>query len=173
MKRVVIVGSSSSGKTTLAKSLSKKLNIEHKELDSFYWEPNWTEAAIDDFRQRVDTFTQNKNWITDGNYRSVRDIVWGRATYVIWLDYPFHIIIRQFFRRSIIRSISRQELWNGNKETLWNSILRPQSLLMWILKTYKHNKKRYSDLMQSEEFPHLKYLHFKHPEETKKFLNTT
>ena len=172
MQRIVIIGSSSSGKTTLAKILSKKLSLEHKELDFFYWEPNWTEAKTDDFRNRVMPFVQNERWITDGNFSQVRDLVWGRATNIIWLDYPFHIVMKQFFKRSIIRSIRREELWNGNRETLWNSILRPQSLLVWILKTYKRNKKRFSALLQSEEFPHVKYLHLKHPKETKKFLDT-
>ena len=125
MQRIVTIGSSSSGKTTLGKALSRKLNIEHKELDSFYWEANWKEASLDDFRKRVMLFVETKSWITDGNYSQVIDIVWPRATHVIWLDYPFHIIMKQFFTRSVLRSLKREELWNGNRETLWDSILRP------------------------------------------------
>lgn len=170
MEKIVIIGSSSSGKTTLAKSLAKKLNIEHKELDSFYWEPNWTEASAEDFRNRVDQFTVQDKWITDGNFSQVRDLVWGRADTIIWLDYPFHIIIRQFFKRSITRSITKEELWNGNRETIWNSILRPKSLLVWILKTYRRNKRRFSDLMESDEYPNARFIRLKHPNETESFL---
>ncbi len=94
MKRIVVIGSSSSGKTTLGKALSKKFNIEHKELDLFFWEPNWTQAEDKSFRKRVDPFTAQETWITDGNFSQVRDLVWGRATTVIWPDYPFHIIIK-------------------------------------------------------------------------------
>jgi adenylate kinase family enzyme len=171
MKRIVIIGSSSSGKTTLGQTLSKRLNIEHQELDFFFWEPNWTQADPESFRQRVDPFTAKETWITDGNFSQVRDLVWGRATSVIWLDYPFHIIIKQFFKRSIIRSFKKEKLWDKNTETLWNSMLRPDSLLMWILKTYKRNKKRYSALMDSKEFPNVKYIRLKNPKETEQFLN--
>ncbi len=172
MKRIVIIGSSSSGKTTLAKELSHKLNIQHKELDSFYWEPNWTEADPKIFRERVDCFTKQSNWITDGNFSQVQDLVWSRATTIIWLDYPFNIIIRQFFKRSIIRSFKKEELWNGNRETLWNSIIRPKSLLAWILKTYRRNKKRFSSLMESTEYPHAQFIQLKHPKETNIFLES-
>ncbi len=171
MKRIVIIGSSSSGKTTLGKALSKKFNIEHKELDLFFWEPNWTQADDETFRKRVDPFTAQEDWITDGNFSQVRDLVWGRATSVIWLDYPFHIIIRQFFKRSIIRSFKKEELWSGNKETLWNSILKSDSLLVWILKTYKRNKKRYSALMESTDYPNIKFIRLKSPKETEQFLS--
>lgn len=36
MTKIVIIGSSSSGKTTLAKNISKKLDIDHQELDYFF-----------------------------------------------------------------------------------------------------------------------------------------
>ena len=142
MKRIVVIGTSSSGKTTLARKLAKKLHYEHAELDAFYWEPNWTEAKTEVFRQRVNNFSQKENWVVDGNFSAIRDILWKRATHIIWLDYPFHIIIRQFFKRSLIRSLTREELWSGNTETLWNSIFRPLSLLMWILKTYHRNLRK-------------------------------
>ncbi len=46
IQRVVIIGSSSSGKTTLGKKLANKLSITHEELDALYWEPNWKFTSI-------------------------------------------------------------------------------------------------------------------------------
>ena len=46
MQRIVIIGTSSSGKTTLGKNLAQKLNITHQELDFFFWEANWTMKKI-------------------------------------------------------------------------------------------------------------------------------
>jgi RimJ/RimL family protein N-acetyltransferase/adenylate kinase family enzyme len=169
--RIVIVGTSSSGKTTLAKNLSSTLEIPHKELDSFYWESNWTEADPEIFRERIQNFTQKEKWITDGNFFQVKDLVWGRATTVIWLDYPFLHIIKQFFTRSVRRSLSKEELWNGNTETFWNSIFSPNSLLMWILKSYRHNKVRIGTLLKSDEFPGTYFVRLKSPSETQEFLN--
>ena len=52
MTRVVVVGSTGSGKTTLARQLSRLLDVPHTELDALNWEANWTAAPTDVFRQR-------------------------------------------------------------------------------------------------------------------------
>ena len=49
MTRVVVVGTSVSGKTTLARSLAGKLGVPHVELDSLYWEADWRTASPDVF----------------------------------------------------------------------------------------------------------------------------
>lgn len=172
MERIAIIGSSSSGKTTLANKLSRKLVIQHKELDYFFWEPNWVQADNETFRFRVDKFTSQQKWITDGNFSQVRDLVWGRATTIIWLDYSFVLIMKQFFSRSIRRSLTKESLWSGNIETLWNSILKPDSLFVWILKTYKRNIRRYSKLMKDSEYSHAEFIRLKSPKETQQFLNS-
>lgn len=170
MNRVAIIGVSASGKTTLSKKMSKKLNLTHKELDSFYWEYNWNEADSEIFIGRVTDFVKQDRWVTDGNFSQVRELVWGRATHVIWLDYSLLRILKQFFARSIRRSFSKEELWNGNTESLRNSIFKKDSLLFWILKTYRVYGKRYSTLIAAPEHKHIAFVRLKSPEETNTFL---
>ena len=165
------IGSSSSGKTTLAKKLSIKLNIEHKELDYFFWEADWKESSLKDFRDRVDPFTKQDKWIVDENFSRVNDLVWARATDIIWLDYPLNIILKQFVIRSISRTLNQELLWHNNKESFWNSMLSPNSLLLWILKTYKKRKKKYEHQISSKEFPDVRYHRLRNPKETEDFLN--
>jgi adenylate kinase family enzyme len=172
MTKIVIIGSSSSGKTTLAKNISKKLDIDHQEARLFFWEENWKESKLEVFRERVNNFTNNDKWITDGNFASsVSDIVWARADTIIWLDYSLSRTLIQFFLRSIRRSFSGEELWHGNRETLWNSIFRPKSLFLWIITNYKRNRKRFLLLISSKKYPHISFLHFKSPKETESFLS--
>lgn len=168
--KIVIVGSSSSGKTTLGRELSKKFAIPHQELDSFNWEPDWIEAEHEVFRNRVDQFTSKEKWIIDGNYGRVHDLTIGRADTVIWLDYSLPLILFRFFRRSIRRSFTKEELWNGNRETLWNSILKKESLLKWILQVYPKNKIRYNEMMESKDYPNIHFVRFKNPKQTRDFL---
>lgn len=170
MNRIVIVGCSSTGKTTLAKKISNKLKITHQELDEFFWEPNWQEAKLDVFKHKVGQFVSGDNWVIDGNYSRVRDMVWERATDVIWLDYSFKLVLIQFFKRSFVRCFSRKELWNGNKENLWNSILKPNSLFFWIIKTRNVYKNRYMEIINSNIYPHIKYHHMKNHEDSIKLL---
>jgi adenylate kinase family enzyme len=49
MERIAIVGTSASGKTTLAKALSRALRIPHIELDALNWLPDWKERRHEDF----------------------------------------------------------------------------------------------------------------------------
>ncbi len=53
MQKIVIIGTSCSGKTTLAKTILSRLNIKHIELDEFYWQLNWTARETEDFKNLV------------------------------------------------------------------------------------------------------------------------
>ena len=66
LTRVVVVGTSCSGKTTLARRLARLLATEHVELDSLYWGPEWTPRP--DFIPNVLTIAQQSRWVIDGNY---------------------------------------------------------------------------------------------------------
>jgi hypothetical protein len=97
--RIAIVGSTGSGKTTLAQQLAQALHLPHVELDALYWGPGWTETPRDEFRQRVRSALDGSSWVTDGNYGKARDIIWERATDLIWLDYSLPLIWSRLFRR--------------------------------------------------------------------------
>jgi len=85
-QRVAVIGTTGSGKTTLARHIAKRRGIPHIELDALHWEANWTETPLTVFRARVSEAVAPPAWITDGNYSKVRDIVWGRADTIIWLS---------------------------------------------------------------------------------------
>ncbi len=97
-KRVVVVGVTSSGKSTLAEKLAKRFDLDYIELDALNWEPNWQAAPLGVFRARVENATQSEKWIVAGNYHTVRDLIWPRAEAIIWLDYPFLTVLGQLTR---------------------------------------------------------------------------
>src|SRR6266545_5489442 len=90
---IVVVGTTSSGKSTLAKRLADKLSADFIELDALHWEPNWKEAELEVFRQRVEMATSSACWVVAGNYHVVRDLIWPKAEAVIWLDYSLWRIL--------------------------------------------------------------------------------
>jgi adenylate kinase family enzyme len=73
--RIIIIGTSCSGKSTLAKHLKKKLVIPHIEMDHLYWAPDWRPVPPEDFQQKVAMSVKSESWIVDGNYSSVRDLI--------------------------------------------------------------------------------------------------
>src|SRR6185437_4470298 len=115
-RRIVVIGTSGSGKTTFARRLASKLGFPHVELDELHWEPNWTEAAPEIFEQRVSAnLPLESDWIVDGNYSKVRDLIWQRCDTIIWLDFALHTVMWRLFNRTIERLISQEALWNGNR----------------------------------------------------------
>ena len=55
MDRINVVGTSCSGKTTLARDLARRLVLPHVEFDALFWGPNWTPVPTDVFRERLTT----------------------------------------------------------------------------------------------------------------------
>jgi len=134
-RRIVVVGTTGSGKTTLAGELARRLEVSHVELDALHWEPNWVEAPIGIFRERVIRAVSGGAWVADGNYSAVRDIVWSRADTIVWLDYSLPAILCRLTRRTFRRIFTREELWNGNRERIWVQFLSRDSIFLWALKT--------------------------------------
>jgi adenylate kinase family enzyme len=171
-KRIVVIGTTSSGKSTLAKQLAEKLGGDYIELDALYWEPNWIAAELEVFRQRVETATSSQVWTVAGNYRGVRDLIWYKAEAVIWLDYSLPFLFWCLLKRTIHRWLTQEELWNGNRETFWwhFKIWSDESLFHWLFKSYWRRKQEIPQLLALEEHAHLKVFHFQTPNETEDWL---
>jgi adenylate kinase family enzyme len=171
-KRVVIIGVTSSGKSTLAETLAKQFNMNFIELDALHWEPGWQEAPLDVFRARVQEATRAERWAIAGNYRMVRDITWPKAEAVIWLDYPFLTVLGQLTRRTFRRWWNQELLWGTNRESLLNhlKLWSQESLFHWLFRTYWRRKREYKMLLSQPENQHLQVIRLKHPRETQLWL---
>jgi len=143
VQRVLVIGNSGSGKTTLARSLAGRLGAPHIELDGIFHQAGWTPLDPVEFRRRVDEATSMPCWVVCGNYTVVRDILWDRADTVICFDLPKWLNLWRVMRRTAVRWVRHQELWNGNRETLRNILAlhdKDRSILRLAWST--HAKKR-------------------------------
>ncbi|MGN6562889.1 MAG: adenylate kinase [Thermomicrobiales bacterium] len=169
-RRIVVVGTTSSGKTTLAGRLALLLDYPHIELDALHWEPHWTPAAPERFRERATAATAAAQWVADGNYSVVRDIVWARADTAIWLDYPLAVNFWRLTRRSLVRGTRRVELWNGNRESLREQFLSRDSLFLWAVQSHARKRREYPALLARPEYAHLAVVHLRSPRATRRWL---
>ncbi|MBC8336435.1 MAG: adenylate kinase [Anaerolineales bacterium] len=170
--RIIVVGTTSSGKSTLAENLAIKLGLDFVELDALYWQPNWVGTPDDEFDTKVDDATHGDHWVVAGNYSRTRPITWPRAEVIIWLDYSLPVIFWQLTRRTLRRTFTREVLWGTNVERLWPHLKfwSDVSLFKWLFKTYWRRKREYPALMAQPEHQHLKLIRFTSPRETQDWL---
>lgn len=168
--RIVVLGTSGSGKTTVAKEIARILDVKHVEFDSYRHGPNWTETPDDLFRKQLSKALQGETWVADGNYSVTCDVVWPRATTVIWLDYPIRIVMWRLFWRIMRRGILREKLWNGNKEKFWWHFFTRQSLFLWAWKTHWRRRKTLPAAFARPEHAHLQVVHLRSPRSTREWV---
>ena len=149
MQRINVVGTSCSGKTTLARELARRLEVPHVEFDALFWGPQWTPVPPDEFRSRLTAALAADRWVADGGYASVRDITWARVDTIVWLDYPLRLVLARWAARTVARIRSREEFWpgTGNRESVHNA-LRRDGLLWWILGTHRRRQRTFAAAME-------------------------
>jgi len=169
-RRINVVGTSGSGKTTMARNLAARLGVPHVELDELHWGPNWTEEPDELFRERVGRLLVGEGWATDGNYHAVRDIVWSRADTIVWLDYSLPMILWRLTRRTVRRAVLNEEIWHGNKESLRTHLFTKDSLYLWVFQSYKKRRREYPELLALPEYAHLKKIRLRSAVEAHRWL---
>ena len=139
MRRVEVVGPSCSGKTTTARRLAAVLGVPYIELDALHHEAGWTEASAEVLQERVHAALDAApdGWVVDGTYfGKLGSLVLDRADTIVWLDIPFRTAIRRVLWRTASRALTREELWNGNRESLRLAVSR-ESIVLWVLRTHR------------------------------------
>ncbi|MCP2013362.1 adenylate kinase family enzyme [Deinococcus sp. HSC-46F16] len=167
MQRVIVIGTTGSGKTTLARALAARLGVPHGEQDAWNHLPGWQEAPREGFRAQVAAFTAGDTWVMDGNYSKARDLGWVRADTLVWLDYPGPVVFWRLLTRTVRRIARRQELWNGNREHLRNA-LKADSPLPWFFKTHWRRRRETPALLA--DYPHLRVVRLRTPGEAARWL---
>ena len=169
MRRVVVIGSSGAGKTNLAAALAARLGVPHVELDSLFWGPNWTALGGTPegdarFRARIVEATVGDGWVVDGNYSSVAPgVLWPRADTIVWLDYPLPLVFLRLLWRSIRRAATRELLWGTNRERFRELFLAKDSLLLYLLRTHRARRRRFSERLAQPHVAHATVVRLRSP----------
>ena len=168
--RVVVGGTTGSGKTTLAREIAAVIGAPAVELDALHWEPHWTEAETPVFRARVEQALAGGRWVVDGNYGKARDLTWGRAELLVWLDYSIARIFWQLAHRTTRRVVTREELWAGNRERVRTAFMSRESLFVWALQTHWKKRREYPETLRRPEYARLRVVRLRAPRETRAFM---
>jgi adenylate kinase family enzyme len=173
VRRIAIMGTTCSGKSTLARQLAGRLDLPYVELDALYWGDNWRQPEAEEFRRRVEPIVREEAWVVDGNYSStLRGLVLRRADTLVWLDLSLARVLWRVWRRTIARIVSREELWSGNRETLRNALLNRNSLFLWALRTHGRFRRRLPQRLASDEFAHVQLVRLRSPRDIRRWLTS-
>jgi hypothetical protein len=108
-------------------------------------------------------------WVLDGNYGPMRDMVWQRATHLVWLD-ERPLIMARVICRSFLRAVLRTELWAGNRER-WRQILRPSHPIRWAWSTWDRRRRETAERLARREYARLVVLRLRRPGEVQRAVD--
>lgn len=171
-QRIVVIGSSCAGKSTLARALAGARRCDFIELDELFWAPAWTPKPTAEFRRLVAEASAGGEWVAAGNYGTARDLLWGRATTIVWLDLSLARVFARGLRRTLARVTSGEPLFHGNRESLRRALFSRESILWWILTTFRRRRREFTELQASAEFRHLAWHHARTPAQVRDILNS-
>lgn len=100
--RVLVVGCSGGGKTTLSVKLASKLGIEYQSIDrDVRWLPGWRARDRSAQRALLSALVARDQWVMDGSGASTFDIRLPRTDLILWVRVPRYIALKGIALRVI------------------------------------------------------------------------
>ncbi|WP_421361396.1 AAA family ATPase [Agrobacterium rosae] len=87
--RIMVVGSSGGGKTTLSQALASDMNLEYFSIDrDVRWISGWTQREVGEQRRILEDIVRRDRWLLDGSGPSIFELRLPRTDIVIWMRLP-------------------------------------------------------------------------------------
>jgi adenylate kinase family enzyme len=160
LDRVAIIGLSGAGKTTLGRRLSGAWGQPLWELDELWWGAGWQRVNTAVLRTTLTPLLEQPRWITDNQHTAVNDLILGRATSVIWLDYPPQHCFPRTLRRLWQDWRTQRLICHGNQ--LNRHAILP--LLHWTIEIRRTEPRDFTPLLA--QYPHLHVIRLTNAVET-------
>ncbi len=157
--RILIIGSSCSGKTTLGGKLAREFDGKHIDLDDLAWLPNWQQEERPKLESKIKAAIDGVDtWVISGSYSYTWAITMPRATHIVFLDLPYPVLLWRLIRRSFRRHFKKEKCCGENQERLLHSLWGKDSLLMWQMKNFKRKREQYRGQQQNPINPDAKLM---------------
>ncbi len=173
-ERVIVIGNTCAGKSTLAREIAETLDLRFVDLDALFWKPDWQQTECAEFREKIVEATAGTGWVVAGNYVEHRDLFWGRADHIIWLDIQLRLVLKRVVQRSYRRWRTQELLWGTNREDLAShlKLWDPEaSLLSWAVKNHTVRRKDFAAAMVDERWRRATFLRFRSNEDARTWLS--
>jgi adenylate kinase family enzyme len=162
LSKIHIIGSVGSGKTTLARRLSKRMNVPFYELDNVVWKRTET----DDYRRTTDErdehfrkIIHSEGWIIEGVHFEWVHESFDIADVIILLDTAYSKRTIRITKRFILQKLGFEKanykptFKMFRKMFVWNHFFEHESKrkILKILSTYEHKLVHLKDNTELEK----------------------
>ena len=138
---MLIYGVTGSGKTTLARKVAERTGLPFHSVDDLTWEPGWVGVPAEEQRRRIAAICAGERWILDSGYSTWLDLALARVDLIVALDYPRWRSLGRLIRRTMLRSLDRKPICNGNTESIRQTFSR-DSIILWHFKSFASKRDR-------------------------------
>lgn len=143
MKKILVIGSGGSGKSTLSLKLGEILGIDVFHLDKFYWREGWIKPAPGEWLRIVDELLRRQQWIIDGNYSGTLKQRVEYCDTIIFLDFSRALCLWRIVRRRLrYRRRARPDMADGCNERL------NLEFVGWVMNYSKRTRPKVLELMR-------------------------
>lgn len=148
-KRIIVLGPSNAGKSTLAVAISNKLSLPIVHLDQLHHLPNtdWQARPEAEFKALHDKAISSDRWVMDGNYSRLMPPRLGRATGAILLTSNSWLRLARYMKRSLSGPTARAGSLAGGPQYLkWE-------MIDWIVFKTPRNNAKYAKMIDKVTIP--------------------
>ena len=149
MKKILVIGSGGSGKSTFATRLGALLNLEVSHLDKYFWQPGWVKLAPEEWLRTITELTDRDSWILDGNYSGTLDLRFRKCDTIVFLDLSRRLCLWRIVTRALrYRGANRPDMGEGCPEKIdlefvlwvWNYPRRTKPKIVKLLREQGDDK---------------------------------
>ena len=129
-RKVLVNGTSGSGKTRLCRRIASLTGLPHTEIDALFHGAGWTPRP--EFLDDVRAMLAQESWLTEWQYDDARPLLLDNCDLLVWVDPPIAVQMGRVVRRTVSRRWRRTKLWNGNVEGPLRGLLTdPDHIIRW------------------------------------------
>lgn len=145
-QRILVIGCSGSGKTSLSVRLGQILLLPVIHLDAMYWGPGWTPVPRDVFDNALQRELEKERWLIDGNFDRTLPLRLSHCDTVIYLDFSK--------LRCIAGAIQRTVAWHGKTRPDMGPACPEQvdwEFLKSIWRFNRNQRKKYYQMLRDQD----------------------
>jgi adenylate kinase family enzyme len=145
MKKVIVIGSGGSGKSTFSRQLGAITGFPVVHLDALFWKPGWTPTPKDEWANVVRREIEKPEWIIDGNFGGTREMRMRAADTIIMLDLPRWLCMYRIFKRlAMFYNQKRPDMAVGCNEKI------DREFIMWVWNYRTRSRERALEEIRSQ-----------------------